>query len=97
MPSSSTTPQHNAIDSYLRGIETALASGHAGEHAYRAYLQRLLEALSPGITTINEPKRIACGAPDLAVSRMSLGSSLTMGYLEAKDIGESLDAAERSE
>ena len=88
MPSPSTTPQHNAIDSYLRDVETALATGHAGEHAYRAYLQHLLEGLSPGITTINEPKRIACGAPDLAASRTIAAGPITIGYLEAENLAK---------
>lgn len=37
--------------------------------------------------------QFACGAPDFIVAR----TSLTIGYVEAKDAGKSLHDAERSE
>lgn len=52
-----------------------------------------MEALGNGITAINEPKRVSCGAPDFVVKK----SDLIIGHIEAKDIGKSLDEAERSE
>jgi hypothetical protein len=78
---------------YLKSIEQKLQQGQATEHTHRAALQALLEALSPGVTVVNEPRRIACGVPDLLVSR----DGLTVGYLETKDVGLSLDRAERSD
>ena len=53
----------------------------------------LLEALDSDVQAINEPRRIECGAPDLAV----LKDELLVGHVEAKDIGKSLDTIERSE
>lgn len=57
----------------------------------------MLPKLVPGITAVNEPKRVACGAPDYAVLRSTGGSSLTIGYIEAKDIGVPLDKIEKEE
>ena len=78
---------------YLRKIEKNLATGSATEHTHRPALKALLEAVGENITAINEPKRIECGAPDYIVTR----AGTPVGYVEAKDVGKSLDAAERSE
>ena len=78
---------------YLQAVEQNLKAGNATEHTHRPALKTLLEALSAGITATNEPKHIACGAPDFIVAR----SGLTIGYIEAKDVGKSLHEAERGE
>ncbi|MBI2423131.1 MAG: DNA methyltransferase [Candidatus Hydrogenedentes bacterium] len=78
---------------YLKEIERQLATGRATEHTHRAALQRLLESQAKGITATNEPTRIACGAPDFIVAH----GLVTVGYVEAKDIGANLDEVERSE
>jgi hypothetical protein len=79
---------------YLRAIRTNLAAGDATEHTHRPALKSLLEALRTGVQAINEPKhRTDCGAPDIRVRR----KGLTLGYIECKDIGISLDDAERSD
>ncbi|HSN76450.1 MAG TPA: DNA methyltransferase, partial [Anaerolineae bacterium] len=54
-------------------------------------------ALAPGIEAINEPKRIDCGAPDLVVLRAGSQGLSPIGYIEAKDVGKSLDDVERSD
>ena len=82
------------IKPYLKQIEAALTAGNATEHTHRPALKALIEALAPGVTTINEPQRIACGAPDLVIVRPD---GLNVGYIEAKDVGKSLDEAERAE
>jgi len=74
-----------------------LRSGLATEHSYRPALKELIEALGPGVTATNDPKRVACGAPDYVVSRDTGHGPLTIGYVETKDIGVSLDETERSE
>ncbi len=81
------------LHTYVRNIEAAYRTGHATEHTYRSDLQRLIETLAPGVMAINEPKRIACGAPDLIVTRQQT----PLGYIETKDIGISLNQVERSE
>ncbi|MEA3406906.1 MAG: N-6 DNA methylase, partial [Chloroflexota bacterium] len=83
----------NAISEYIHELQRIHETGDATEHSYRPALERLVESLGQGITAVNEPKRIACGAPDLAV----LVDDLMVGHVEAKDVGTSLDAAARSD
>ena len=81
------------LTTYLKQMAQALATGDATELTHRSTLEMLLEDLSDNIQAINEPKRSACGAPDLAVLR----DGLLVGHIEAKDVGVSLEATERSE
>ncbi|HXP62771.1 MAG TPA: N-6 DNA methylase [Dongiaceae bacterium] len=83
------------VEHYLRELEQALRRGDATEHTHRAALKGLLEALAPGIVATNEPKRSLCGAPDFAISRERGG--LTLGHVEAKDVGADLAREERGE
>jgi hypothetical protein len=78
---------------YLKDIKAKFETGDASEHTHRAALEDLLESFSKNIIIINEPKRITCGAPDLVIKK----EDFPIGYIEAKDIGRSLDEAERSE
>jgi len=78
---------------YLATLEAALKAGNATEHTHRPALKALLESLDLGLTATNEPKRIACGAPDYILTR----SNLIVGYIEAKDVGKPLAETERSE
>ncbi len=77
---------------YFTALAKNLATGAATEHTHRPALAALLEALAPQVKAVNEPKRSACGAPDLAVLR----EGLLVGHVEAKDVGLGLDAAERT-
>ena len=70
------------ITAYLAECQELYAAGNATEHSYRPALQRLLAALMPQCQVTNEPKRIACGAPDYIITR----NDLPVGYIEAKDI-----------
>jgi len=79
--------------SYLARIKKELESGDATEHTHRPALKDLMEGLNTEVTATNEPKRVACGAPDYVVKK----HDLSVGYIEAKDIGKSLDEAEDSE
>lgn len=83
--------QHFVI--YLEHLSQAVKAGNATEHTHRPALKQLIESLDSAITATNEPKRIACGAPDYIVTR----GSLPLGYIEAKDLGADLDAVEMSE
>jgi predicted helicase len=85
--------QPAAVKHYLDRIRQNRATGRATEHTHRAALAELLESLREGVRAINEPTRIACGAPDLAVLR----DGFMVGHVEAKDVTVSLDTAERSE
>jgi len=86
----STTGPFNA---YLKDLQQKLSTGDATEHTHRSTLEVLLEALEDGVIVINEPRRVECGAPDLAVLR----DGLMVGHIEAKDVGTPLDVAERSD
>jgi len=78
---------------YLNTLSDALKAGTATEHTHRPMLKTLLEALDPKLTATNEPKQIACGAPDYILTR----GGFTVGYIEAKDVGKSLNEVERSD
>ena len=84
------------LKAYLNSVADAIKAGNATEHTHRPALKILLEAIgaqaggdqSHGpISATNEPQRIACGAPDFIVTR----GLLPLGYVEAKDVGVSLD------
>ena len=77
----------------LRAIQNEAAKGNATEHTHRPALKTLIESLGSGIIATNEPKRIDCGAPDFIITR----GEVPLGYIEAKDVGVSLDKAERTE
>ncbi len=81
------------LTQYTHIIEKKLALGDATEHTHRSALETLVESLDSGITATNEPKHIDCGAPDFVVRK----GAITVGYIEAKDVGKSLDEAEKSE
>jgi len=82
-----------SFSGYIHAIEKKLAQGDATEHTHRSALETLVESLESGIIATNEPKHIECGAPDFIVRK----GSASIGYIEAKDIGKSLDEAEKSE
>ena len=50
-------------------IERELATGDTTEPSHRPALKGLIEALEPGLTATNEPKRVECGVPDYVVTR----------------------------
>ncbi|HEY6328251.1 MAG TPA: type ISP restriction/modification enzyme, partial [Blastocatellia bacterium] len=81
------------IRDYLKRIEKALQLGNATEHTHRGALQSLIESVDRTVTATNEPRRTRVGAPDLIVSR----AQVPVGYVEAKNVGSSLDQAEKSE
>jgi hypothetical protein len=83
------------LQNYLRKLERALKRGDATEHTHRPALKELIEALDDKVIATNEPKRSACGAPDYLVSRRR--DQLSLGYIEAKDIGADLAEHERGD
>jgi len=81
------------FNNYIQSLQKKLAQGDATEHTHRSALETLIEKLDDGITVTNEPKHIECGAPDFILRK----GPVTIGYIEAKDIGKSLDEAEKSD
>ncbi len=82
-----------SFSGYIHAIEKKLATGDATEHTHRAALGALVESLASGVSATNEPKHIECGAPDFVIRK----GVITVGYIEAKDIGVSLDVTEKSD
>lgn len=80
---------------YLAAIQSDYQAGRATEHTHRPALKQLIEAIGPNTRATNEPKRIECGAPDYIITRPSGHGPITLGYIEAKDIGARLDDIER--
>lgn len=70
------------IQSFLQQVTSTHKIGAATEHSYRPALQALFQSVSNDITAINEPKRVACGAPDFIIQR----GELAVGHVEAKDL-----------
>lgn len=83
----------SSIETYLQQIESALKQGDATEHTHRPFLKTLVEALGEKIIATNEPKRRHGNAPDFIV----LQDRVPVGHIEAKDIGASLAAVEKTE
>ena len=74
-----------AIDAYRRQIERELQAGNATEGSHRPAQKALLESLYPGVTATNEPKPLACGAPDFAVSEKPARGPVTIGRPQSHD------------
>ncbi|MGV8174877.1 MAG: type ISP restriction/modification enzyme, partial [Methanothrix sp.] len=83
----------DVIKPYLAKIDQEFKTGRATEHTHRPALKDLIEALDSGVQATNEPKRVECGAPDFVLRR----DGLSIGYVETKDLGKSLDEAEDSD
>ncbi len=82
-----------ALGGYLNAVQKTLSGGYASEGSHYPALKTLLESLRDGIVATSLPSRIECGAPDFIVTK----GPATIGYVEAKDIGKSLDEAEKTE
>lgn len=74
------------VSEYLQSINNRYKLGHATEHTFRGDLQQLIESIVPNISATNEPKRQACGAPDYILTNKK---EIPVGFIEAKDIGDS--------
>ncbi|NMW18328.1 MAG: DNA methyltransferase [Chlorobiaceae bacterium] len=81
------------IQEYVEAVNKRFKAGISTEHSYRGDLQSLLKALVPNVDVTNEPQRIDCGAPDYILTR----KGIPVGYIEAKDIGKSLDSKHYNE
>lgn len=68
------------IADFISELTNIHATGQATEHSYRPAFVDLFEKL--GVTTLNEPRQVKCGAPDFSVSR----DDIVVGHLEAKDL-----------
>lgn len=69
------------VKNFINSIIAIHKTGIATEHSYRPALQDFLTTVSPEVTAINEPKKIACGAPDFIIQR----KDVIVGHIEVKD------------
>jgi hypothetical protein len=76
------------IGAFLSKVQAVHKTGEATEHSYRSALEALFNKLAEGVTALNEPKRVACGAPDFIIQR----GDIIIGHAEAKDLGIGLRA-----
>lgn len=74
------------VEAFIGKVIATSKSGVATEHSYRPALAALFGGLSKEVEALNEPKRVACGAPDFIVRR----GEMTVGHVEAKDLNVSL-------
>ena len=85
------------ITSYIHALESELLAGNATEHTHRPALKTLVEVMAPGLIATNEPRHVACGAPDFVITKKTPHGPQIVGYIETKDVGVGLDQVERSE
>ncbi|HEY9000827.1 MAG TPA: type ISP restriction/modification enzyme [Mucilaginibacter sp.] len=81
------------ISQYVSQVNKLYKTGLSSEHSYRGDLRTLLESIVPSVIVTNEPKRIACGAPDYIITL----NEIPVGYIEAKDIGKDLASKDHKE
>ena len=77
-----------SVKNYIEKVRSKFSTGEATEHSYRPALEALFEDITPGVTALNEPRRVACGAPDLLIQ----ANGIDVGHCEAKDLHINLDA-----
>lgn len=74
------------IEDFVNKVVNTYNTGVATEHSYRPALEILLSSLDADVTALNEPKRVACGAPDFIIQR----GEIVIGHVEAKDLNVGL-------
>ena len=84
----------SAIRAYVKDVRRIRETGQATEHSYRSSLATLIETLGgQGVSALNEPRQVECGAPDFIVER----NGVPVGHIECKDIGVHLNEVVDSE
>ncbi|MDX9973553.1 MAG: hypothetical protein RBU21_11270, partial [FCB group bacterium] len=84
-------PSMSVVAEYVKEIRKNLERGDSTEHTHRPAVKTLLEACGKDIVATNEPRRIACGAPDFNITR----KGVPLGHVETKDVGANLAEMER--
>ena len=67
---------------YLKAIEIEIKAGKSTEHTHRPALKTLVESSGSGVLATNEPRRVACGAPDYTITR----SQTPLGYIAKGEV-----------
>jgi hypothetical protein len=87
-PNIRTGQRMGMVSDFLAKVQAVHKTGAATEHSYRSALEALLGGMADGVSALNEPKRVACGAPDFILQR----GDIPVGHVEAKDLGIGLRA-----
>ena len=82
-----------AVREYAKKVAELHKSGKAREHAYRACLENMLNAVIAEARAINEGERGESGAPDF---RVEWHTGALLGHVETKNIGADLQRTEES-
>ena len=82
-----------AVRDYAKKVAELHKSGKAREHAYRACLENMLNAVIGEARAINEGERGESGAPDF---RVEWHTGALLGHVETKNIGADLQRTEES-
>ena len=75
-----------SIRKFISDVNDKYSTTRATEHTFRHSLEQMIAGIATDIDVINEPKRIECGAPDLAVLR----NNSLIGCIETKNLGVNL-------
>lgn len=86
----------NTITEYINSLQANLQHNNSTEHTHRPALKDLIESLMTGIVATNEPKHVACGAPDFVIANNAGHGLEVIGYIETKDVGSPLDQIEKN-
>ncbi len=70
------------ITTCLKGLGQTLSGGNATEQTCRPALHTLLEQILQDLKVIDEPRRIACGAPDYVLTR----SGIPLGCMKTRPV-----------
>ena len=73
----------DAVATYIAEVAKLAKTGQTTEHSFRPALSKLLSALIPDLTPINEAKRRECGAPDFILIDKN---KLPVMFIETKDL-----------
>ncbi len=81
------------LNGYVSALDKIWSTGVAREHSHRPALAAMLQSELAGLTPVNEPAQVQCGAPDFVI----LKGNVPIGHVEAKDLGADLDSIIESE
>ena len=84
------------MQEYIIELNNLFEAGNATEHSYRPALKKFIDNIiidHTQIQVVNEPKRIACGAPDLIITKNNIPAC----YIETKNIGIDLKSKQNRE
>ncbi|WP_151526248.1 type ISP restriction/modification enzyme [Serinicoccus kebangsaanensis] len=77
----------SATGEYLAALNSTLTAGDATEHSHRPAFKAWAESFKDELTATNEPKQSESNAPDFDIKKQRRHGSLSIGKIEAKDVG----------